>query len=95
VSLGIFRHYANLLKLPQWYHKVKLFYLEGFVSKLMDKNTSLLTRNTAFEHKFHFDRRKWKKKKKWRPDYHNFCPKTSTLFGQKQLDFEENIEETV
>jgi hypothetical protein len=32
-------------------------YLEGFVSKLMDKNTSLLTRNTTFEHKFHFDRR--------------------------------------
>jgi hypothetical protein len=41
---------------------VKLFYLEGFVTKLMDKNTSLLTRNTAFGHKFHFDRRKWPKK---------------------------------
>jgi hypothetical protein len=25
----------------------------------MDKNTSYLTKNTALEHKFHFDMRKW------------------------------------
>jgi hypothetical protein len=33
-----------------------------FVSKLMAKNTSLLTKNTGFEHKFHFDTRKCAKR---------------------------------
>jgi hypothetical protein len=53
----------------------------------MAKHTSLLTKNTAFEHKFHVDTRKW------RP---NTIPrsKNPTLFGQKQLDLEGNIEQT-
>jgi hypothetical protein len=36
-------------------NQVKPFYSERIVSKLMAKNTSILTKNTAFEHKFHFD----------------------------------------
>jgi hypothetical protein len=36
---------------------VKPFDSERIVAKLMGKNTSLLTQNTAFEHKFHFDKR--------------------------------------
>jgi hypothetical protein len=61
----------------------------------MDKNTSLLTTNTAFEHKFHFDRRKWLKKQNGDQITILFERKKPTLFGQKQLDLEENIEETV
>jgi hypothetical protein len=55
------------------------------ICQLMDKNTSLLTRNTAFEHKFHFDRRKWHKKQNGDQITILFAKKT-TLFGQKQLD---------
>jgi hypothetical protein len=33
------------------------------------------------------------KETKWPPIYHTFSKKT-TLFGQKQLDLKENIEET-
>jgi hypothetical protein len=32
-----------------------------FASKLMAKHTGLLTKNSAFEHKFHVDTRKWQK----------------------------------
>jgi hypothetical protein len=54
--LAIFTNFANLLKFPQGdgYHKVKPFYSGRIASKLMAKHTSLLTKNTAFEHKFHF-----------------------------------------
>jgi hypothetical protein len=40
---------------------VKPFYSGRIASKLMAKHTSLLTKNTAFEHKFHVDTRKWQK----------------------------------
>jgi hypothetical protein len=33
-----------------------------YISKLIAKNSSFLTKNTAFEHKFHFDKRKWQKR---------------------------------
>jgi hypothetical protein len=42
-------------------NKVKPFYSGRIASKLMAKHTSLLTKNTAFEHKFHVDMRKWQK----------------------------------
>jgi hypothetical protein len=48
----------------------------------MDKNTSLLARNTAFEHKFQFDRRKWPKKQNGDQITILFAKKP-TLFGQK------------
>jgi hypothetical protein len=32
---------------------------------------------------------------KWRPTYNNFSKKNPTLFVQKQLDLEENIEQAV
>jgi hypothetical protein len=56
---------------------VKPFYSGRIASKLMAKHTSLLTKNIAFEHKFHEVR------KKWQP---NTIPvaKNPTLFGQKQ-----------
>jgi hypothetical protein len=59
---------------------VKQFYSGRIASKLMAKHTSLLTKNTAFEHKFH---EVTKKVTKWRP---NTIPvaKKPTLFGQKQ-----------
>jgi hypothetical protein len=43
-------------------NKVKPFYSGRIASKLMAKHTSLLTqnKNTAFEHKFHVDTRKWR-----------------------------------
>jgi hypothetical protein len=53
--------------------------------KMMDNNTSLLTKNTAFEHKFHFDRRKWPKKQNGNQITIIFERK-KRLFGQKQLD---------
>jgi hypothetical protein len=65
------------------------FYSERVVSKLMTKNTSLLAQNTAFEHKFHFDMRKWQKRPIYM--YHTF---SKNDFCPKQLDLEENIEET-
>jgi ribosomal protein S17E len=40
---------------------VKPFYSGRIASKLMAKYTSLLTKNTAFEHKFQVDMRKWQK----------------------------------
>jgi hypothetical protein len=43
------------------YHKVKPFYSGRIASKLMAKHTSLLTKNTTFEHKFQVDTRKWQK----------------------------------
>jgi hypothetical protein len=42
---------------------VKPFYSGRIVSKLMAKNTSLLTKNTA---QFHFDTRKWQKRQSGR-----------------------------
>jgi hypothetical protein len=66
---------------------VKPFYSGRIASKLMAKHTSLLAKNTTFEHKFHVDTRKWRR---------NTIPvaKNSTLFDQKQLDLERNIEQT-
>jgi hypothetical protein len=37
------------------------FYSGRIASKLMVKHTSLLTKNTTFEHEFHVDTRKWQK----------------------------------
>jgi hypothetical protein len=54
----------------------------------MDKKTSLLTKNAAFEHKLHFDRRKCAKGQNGRPIHHNFRRKKQDSFGQKQLDLE-------
>jgi hypothetical protein len=58
---------------------VKPFYS----GRIASKHTSLLTKNTAFEHKFHEVTRKMAKVTKWRP---NTIPvaKKHTLFGQKQ-----------
>jgi hypothetical protein len=58
----------------------------------MGKHTSLLTKNTTFEHKFHVDTRKWQKLQNG-CQYHSRGKKT-TLFGQKQLDLKGNIEQT-
>jgi hypothetical protein len=71
---------------------VKPFYSGRIASKLMAKNTSLLTKNTAFEYKFHVDTRKWRETK-WQPNTILRSKKT-TLFGQKQLDLKGNIEQT-
>jgi hypothetical protein len=59
----------------------------------MAKHTSLLTKNTVFEHKFHVHMRKWQK---WQNDGQIpfSVAKNLTLFGQKQLDLEGNIEQT-
>jgi hypothetical protein len=38
---------------------VKPFYSGRIASQLMAKHTSLLTKNTAFEPKFHVNTRKW------------------------------------
>jgi ribosomal protein S17E len=62
---------------------VKPFYSGRIASKLLKKHTNLLTKNTAFEHKFHEVTRKMAKVTKWRT---NTIPvaKNQTLFGQKQ-----------
>jgi hypothetical protein len=59
----------------------------------MAKHTSLPTKSTAFEHKFQVDTRKWQK---WQNGGQIPFPvaKNPTLFGQKQLDLEGNIEQT-
>jgi hypothetical protein len=36
----------------------------------MTKKTSLLTKNTGFEHKYHFDMRKWQKRQNVDPGTH-------------------------
>jgi hypothetical protein len=58
----------------------------------MAKNTSLLAKNTAFEHKFQVDMRKWLK---WQNGGQIPFPvaKNLTLFGQKEQDLEGNIEQ--
>jgi hypothetical protein len=61
----------------------------------MAKNTSLLTKNTAFEHKFHVDTRKWQKKQN--ADQILFLvAKNPTLLGQTTgfRHLEGNIEQT-
>jgi hypothetical protein len=73
---------------------VKPFYSGRIASKLMAKNTSLLTKNTAFELKFHVDTRKWQKRQNG-GQIPFLVAKNPTLFGQKQLDLERNIEQTV
>jgi hypothetical protein len=70
---------------------VKPFYSGRIVSKLMAKHTSLLTKNTAFEQKFHVDTRK---RQNGGQIPFPVAKKTHTLFGQKQLDLEGNIEQT-
>jgi hypothetical protein len=58
----------------------------------MAKHTSLRTKNTAFEHKFHVDTRKWQK---WQNGgLIPFPVAKKQLCGQKQLDLEGNIEQT-
>jgi hypothetical protein len=57
---GHFYEFRKFIKnFPSGYHKVKPFYSGRIASKLMAKHTSLLTKNTAFVHKFHVDMRKW------------------------------------
>jgi hypothetical protein len=64
---------------------VKPFYSGRITSKLMAKHISLLTKNTAFKHKFHEETRKMAKVTKWRPNTNTFpVAKNMTLFGQKQ-----------
>jgi hypothetical protein len=51
---------------------VKPFYSGRISSKLMAKHTGLLTKNTAFEHKFHVDKKKmtiWSKTTGFRRKY--------------------------
>jgi coproporphyrinogen III oxidase len=59
----------------------------------MAKNKSLLNKYTAFEHKFHFDMKKWQKRQN-DGQFTILLLKKLALFGQKQLDLNENIEET-
>jgi hypothetical protein len=57
-----FLEFRKFIKIsPVSITKVKPFYSGRIASKLMAKHTSLLTKNTAFEHKFHIDTRKWQK----------------------------------
>jgi hypothetical protein len=56
-----FRKFIKISPVGIGYHKVKPFYSGRIASKRMAKYTSLLTKNTAFEHKFHVDTRKWQK----------------------------------
>jgi hypothetical protein len=97
LTLTIFTNFvifANLLKFPQsGYHKVKPFYSGRIAFKLMVKHTSLLIKNTVFEHKFHVDTRKWQKLQN-SGQIPFPVAKNLTLFGQKQLDLEGNIEQT-
>jgi hypothetical protein len=67
---------------------VKPFYSERIASKLMTKNTSLLTKNTAFEDKLHFDTTKCDKRQNG-VQFTTISAKNLTLSGQKQLDLEE------
>jgi hypothetical protein len=70
---GHFYEFSKFIKVPQCgYHKVKPFYSGRIVSKLMAKNTSLLTKNTTFEHKFHVDTIKWQKRQNAAAKYHFF-----------------------
>jgi hypothetical protein len=62
---------------------VKPFYSGRTASKLMAKHTSLLTKNTAFEHKFHEVTRKWQKSQNG-GQIQFPVTKNPTLFGQKQ-----------
>jgi hypothetical protein len=52
---GMPGHFYEFRTSGSGYHKVKPFYSGRIASKLMTKHTSLLTKNTAFEHKFHVD----------------------------------------
>jgi hypothetical protein len=65
---------------------VKPFYSGRIASKLMAKHTSLLTKNTAFEHKFHKVMRKWQK-------WPNTIPRSKKLnfIWSKTKDLEGNI----
>jgi hypothetical protein len=84
----------NPLNPGQFYEFRNFINISPFYSKLMAKNTSFLTQNTAFEHKFHVDTRKLQK---WQ--HGGQIPlrvaKKTTLFGQKQQYLEGNIEQTV
>jgi hypothetical protein len=83
-------HFCEFRKVSSGYHQVKPFYSGRIVSKLMAKNTSLLSNNTAFEHKFHVDTNE--KMTKWWPNTIPFRKKLY-LFGQKQLGLKGNIEQ--
>jgi hypothetical protein len=69
---------------------VKPFYSGRIASKLMTKHTSLLTKNTAFEHKFHKVTRKWQK---WQPNTIPLGKKKKTIWS-KTKDLEGNILQT-
>jgi hypothetical protein len=73
---------------------VKPFHSGRIASELMAKHTSLLTKNTAFFSINSKLRRENSKSDKMAAKYHSPQQKKTTLFGQKQLDLEGNIEQT-